>query len=106
MEIIKENASALRDLQFQIIQDAPNVTNVLWTHFDNNGYSRTISFEVNDSVFEIDWSWNESKLYFDHGSFLRFNKCQVEGTWPNGYKTNLQFYLNKEVVAVIPIESY
>lgn len=106
IEVKQENASKLKDELYNTISNAPNVRGVEWINKDKNGFSRELSFKVNGKTYKIIWMWNESSLFFDDDSMFRFNKCIISGTWPNRYKTNLQFYLDKRPIAIIPIEEY
>ncbi|GAA0348210.1 hypothetical protein GCM10008931_44370 [Oceanobacillus oncorhynchi subsp. oncorhynchi] len=105
MEIKQENASELKELLYNTIKNAPNVSYAEWIDSDDYGYSNRLEFIVKNKSYIIVWYWNESKLYFQNGLFC-FDKVEVSGTWPNDYKNNLQFYLNGRVVGVIPLEEY
>ncbi|MFD1450868.1 hypothetical protein [Oceanobacillus sojae] len=106
MEIKQENASALKDLLYQTIKDAPKVINAEWINENEHGFTRTLSFTVNNKKYIIDWMWNESSLHFDGDSLFMFDKVEVSSSYPNGYRTNLQFYLHGRIIAVIPLEKY
>jgi|SRR5690606_1803407 len=106
IEVKQENASKLKEQLYNTVKNAPNVSYVQWVVADKYGFSRTLMFTANKKTYTIRWSWNESELYFDKDSLLHFDTCKVSGTYPNNYKTNLQFYLNGRIVAVIPLEKY
>lgn len=106
IEIKQENAKELKYELYNTIKNAPNVTEVEWINLDKHGFSRTLSFTIRDRKYKIVWMWNYSELFFEDNSMVLFDKCFVSGTWPNQYKTNLQFYLDKRPIAIIPIEEY
>ncbi len=106
IEIKQKNAKELKDELYNTIKNAPNVTEVEWINKGEYGFSRTLSFVIRDRKYKIERMWNLSKLIFEDGSVVLFDKCRVSGTWPNRFKTNLQFYLDKGPIAIIPIEEY
>lgn len=85
---------------------SPFVTEVQWIKHDEHGFSRRIQFVINGIVYRIEWWKNISYLQTQEDLQIPFEYVEVSGTWPNGYKTNLQFYTKGEAVAILPIEKY
>lgn len=106
IEIKQDNAGELRDELFNVINNAPNVYNVEYINVDKCGFSRKISFDVSDKTYKIEWMWNQSTLFMDGDVEIIFDKCFAIGTWPNRYRTNLQFYHKDTPICIIPIENY
>lgn len=106
IKIEQKNAEKLREDLFHTLKSAPNVTNVNWINKDKYEYSRDLEFMVSNTNYRIKWFWNESQLFFNGNCMVRFDRCELSGTWPNKYKYNLQFYLNGEVIAVVPVGEY
>lgn len=106
MEIKQENASALKDSLFTRIESAVGADNVAWINVGEYGFSRTLQFTVRGREYIVYWSWNESTLEINGEVEVRFNSVKKSGTWPNEFKTNLQFSLNGVITAIIPVEAY
>lgn len=95
-----------KDVLKNVLAFAPNVTDVEWINFDTNGFSRTIQFKANEITYKIEWWSNISYLQTNSGLVVPFENVEVSGTWPNRYKTNLQFYNKGVTVAILPLEKY
>lgn len=89
-----------------LLNNAPNVTDVEWINLTNCGYSRLIQFVVKGIIYRIEWWTNVSYLQTQEGLVIPFESIKISGTWPNRYKTNLQFYAKGEVAAILPLEEY
>ena len=100
LELKQENASKLFEEMCEIIQSAPTVKNV------EIQSPRTIRFSVDEKEYRIEWYWNQSYLYFENDAMFLFQRVSLSGTWPNHYKTNLQFTQRSETIAIIPLVPY
>ena len=69
------------------------------------GLVRNIDFTVDgDSVYSIIWFKNMLTLTTSCGLEVMADKVRHSGTWPNNYRTNLQFYNYGKTIAVIGIK--
>jgi hypothetical protein len=71
----------------------------------NSYFSRDIRIScINNVEISIEWWVNQS--YVDIlGCKIPFKHIEISGTWPNRYKTNMQFYNGTESPClIIPIE--
>lgn len=103
---VYKNKPIDRGRLFETLINAPNVTDVEWIDHYKSGYSRTLKFIVENTTYRIEWWKNVSYLNTANDLQIPFEYVEVSGTWPNGYKTNLQFYRDGEVVAILPLEEY
>lgn len=93
-----------------LLVNAPNVTGVAWINKEKYGFSRECEFHVRGARYEVRWFTNTCYLKIGEAEIC-FDQIKVTGTWPNNFKTNLQFYQDRyndepSVVAIIPIEEY
>lgn len=93
-----------------LLVNAPNVTGFAWINESKHGFSRECEFHVRGVRYEIRWFINTCYLKIAEAEIC-FDQLAVSGTWPNNFKTNLQFYRDRygdepSVVAIIPIEEY
>ena len=73
---------------------------------DDNHFIRDIKFIHNNQEFYITWYKNQMTLSHGCGIDVMFETVEYSGTWPNGFKKNLQFRARDQVVAVIGLEKY
>ena len=67
---------------------------------EGHRFERNISFVVSDKNYRIEWWTNISYLF--HGDLqIPFKTITRSNHWPNGAKTNLQFYTERGNVACI-----
>lgn len=104
--MIKDKNIIGKGLLEEVLTTAPNVKSVQWICKSNYGFSRDLEFYVHGKKYVIEWWVNGSYLYFNEGAMFSFDNVKVSGTWPNRFKTNLQFYQDGKVVAIIPLEQY
>ncbi|WP_393965778.1 hypothetical protein [Exiguobacterium sp. S22-S28] len=93
-----------------LLVNAPNVTGVAWINENKYGFSRECEFHVRGMRYAIRWFTNICYLIIGEAEVL-FEELKVTGTWPNSFKTNLNFYQDRYdgepgIVAIIPIEEY
>lgn len=80
---------------------------------DKDGFNRAFEFTVRGVKYKIIWWCNTSYLHIGE-AFLPFGWLEISGTWPNGFKNNIQFadrvkegqFDCPNTVAVIPLEEY
>lgn len=75
------------------------------SHDIEGDYNRTIEFTALGLEYKIVWFVNISRLYIGHVQVM-FNSIDIGGTWPNSFKSNINFRDNKGTVCVLPIEEY
>ncbi|MGX8177468.1 hypothetical protein ACWS7L_08230 [Exiguobacterium artemiae] len=93
-----------------LLVNAPNVTGFEWINTNDFGFSRECEFHVRGARYEVRWYSNTCYLKIGEAEIC-FDQLEVAGTWPNNFKTNLQFYQKRydeepSIVAIIPIEEY
>lgn len=71
-----------------------------WIKFDKHDFSRTLEFSALEEKFEIEWWVNQSYLKKEN-LMIPFTEIKFLYTWPTYWHKQLQFYNNKEIVAVI-----
>ena len=71
-----------------------------------NHFNRELSFVLLDSEYNIEWYSNLMTLTTPCGLEVKFTSVEYSGTWPNGFKMNLQFRYGKECVAILGVERY
>ena len=73
--------------------------------FDEN---RTFKFTVKltDKEYILDWWCNICYLTTECGVYIPFDFIEIEGTWPNKYKNNIQLEYCGNQCAIIPVEEY
>jgi hypothetical protein len=71
-------------------------------------FDRDIDFTIIrcGTGYKISWWSNVAYLYVGDSFQLPFDDLEVSGTWPNNFKTNLQFEYNKNKCAIIGLEGY
>ena len=66
-------------------------------------FNRVREFIVKEQLYKIEWWVNLS--YLTHGALMvPFHTVKISGTWPNHFKTNLQFYYYNNACAILPLE--
>ena len=69
-------------------------------------FNRHRVFSALGEEYLIQWWVNIAYLFIGNVQIV-FDSVRVQGTWPNGFKNNLQFYnAAGNVVCIIPIEEY
>jgi len=68
-------------------------------------FNRNLHFNVGGEAYMIEW-WANLAYLHHKDMIVPFEHVSRQGTWPNGAKMNLQFYLGREVCCVIKIEDY
>ncbi|MGL6201133.1 MAG: hypothetical protein ACRC3H_19610 [Lachnospiraceae bacterium] len=76
-----------------------------WINEDEHGFSREWAFEVRGAEYIVEWWPNMCLLKCGELTVL-FDEFRYSGTWPNRFKTNIHFYYNGKICAIIPIEPY
>lgn len=77
----------------------------LKTDPDKYGFNRTFEFDTRGKHYKIVWFTNVSTLYI--GEFeLKFDSICIDGCYPNGFRTNINFRWNDKTIGVLPIEEY
>ena len=71
-------------------------------------FNRKIPFslDLTKARYHILWYANIAYLYAEGDMQIPFDDLKITGSWPNGYKTSLQFYYNGQVCCILPIEEY
>lgn len=90
----------------RVLAISENVKNVTMIDVDEYGFSRRVRFEIEGQIYVIErWA---NTCYLEVGNAkINFDKVRFEGTWPNCYKNNLQFYDDRnEVFCVIGVDKY
>ena len=74
-------------------------------YFDRvNRFSTSLNKDI---VMRIEWWDNISYLIVESNEMkIPFDNLEISGTWPNGYKNNIQFSYNGSVCCIIPLEKY
>lgn len=68
--------------------------------------NRERSFVIENSVYTIEW-WRNVCYLHTNGLKMVFDNVVQSGTWPNSYKTNLQFQdVCGGTMAIIGIEKH
>ena len=73
---------------------------------DKLNFNRNIMFSIAGGCYVINWYSNLMTMKCIGGLNIMFDTVVHSSTWPNEYKRNLQFYYNKNCVAVIGLELY
>ena len=72
----------------------------------SGGFDRDIKFIVRKIEYRIQWWINLCYLFIGEVQ-IPFHYIEISGTWPNLFKTNIQFSgLDGNKVAIIPAEEY
>ena len=84
---------------------SPEITETGWVEQDKYGFSRVYAFTVRGVKYVIEcWA---NLCYLKCGELeIVFDSFNFSGTWPNGFKRNLQFYFNGKTIAILPVEEY
>ena len=97
-----ENMEAIKEL----LKNNKNIEYEGLTNFGEYGFSRTIAFDIRNNKYKIVWFCNYSTLIINNEIEVIFDKIEISGTWPNGYKNNLQLEYKNNVICIIPLEEY
>ena len=76
---------------------------------NRTGYHRNFYFTIRGIKYRIEWWSNVRYLLVGEREEVQipFDNFRLSGTWPNHFRTNLQFYDTAgEVVCIVPIEPY
>lgn len=95
--------SLRRERLEELITSNPNVNGTGWINADRQGHYKTYRFEVRGVTYEIDWACSYSILKCGEMR-IPFDDLTVKGTWPTGFRYNLQFYYRGHACCVIPVE--
>ena len=71
-----------------------------------NNFNRELFFVLLGNDYCIEWFSNLMTLTTPCGLEVKFTSVEYSGTWPNGFKMNLQFIYGKECVAILGVERY
>lgn len=78
----------------KVLLSVPEIEYLGHTGVDKYGFSRTISFILNDITYEIEWYHNISYLKMND-VVIMFNRIEHTNTWPHKFKSELRFkFLN------------
>lgn len=66
-------------------------------------FNRNIEFIALGVIYKIKWYVNICYLYGNNIQVL-FHNCDINGYWPNHYKTNINFYHNGIKICILPIQ--
>ena len=92
-----------------------NCKHIVYKPYTGTDFCRDFYFTVFGIEYRIEWYCNIMYLYINNTVQIPFYYFEESGTWPNRFKTNLQFYDNKKesgflvkgnVVCILPIEKY
>ena len=88
-----------------VLEDGVNKGLLEGLTFDDE---RTFKFTVKltGCEYKIIWWINCSWIYTQCGMQNIFESVKISSTWPNRFKTNLQFKNKNEFCIAIPIEEY
>jgi len=89
----------------KLLQSNKCIENVKYDKLNDGRFNRDIYFTVRNVEYHIEWWINICYLYLGD-FFMRFDKAEINGFWPNHFKNNLNFSMDDKTIAVIPVEEY